>query len=348
MASTLTSLQRQATLLVSVFDAPFRTEHRSVIQTVRAGVSIWTEGEPVMDAIQNAQVAALRADPKAGRPVAVFDDGMRSAEIAFGELELELRAALEQDDEIQLHYQPIFDIVSGRLVGFEALVRWIHSERGMVSPGQFIPVAEATGLIVPLGYKILSIACQDLIRFDGSARLGGVAVPGDGLFMSVNLSVRQLSDQKFVTRVGKAFEKSGIDPRRIKLELTESEATGAFDHIDATLNSLKEFGVSLSIDDFGTGYSSLSQLHSLPFDVLKIDRSFVKDIADSEQSRAVVKTVVDLAKSFELATVAEGIENEQTLRWLDDLGVEMAQGFHTGRPQPFADAVACVAQHKVA
>ena len=106
--------------------------------------------------------------------------------------------------------------------------------------------------------------------------------------------------------------------------------------------------MSLSIDDFGTGYSSLSQLHSLPFDVLKIDRSFVKDIADSEQSRAVVKTVVDLAKSFELATVAEGIEDEQTLRWLDDLGVEMAQGFHTGRPQPFADAAALVAQHKVA
>jgi len=339
----LDDMSARAARMVAAFQDPFHLDHRTVIQTVRAGVALWTPAMSVIDAVQDAQVAALRADSSRGPQVATFDDRLREAEIAFAQLEQDLRGAITRNDEIVLHYQPIFAIGDGRLAGFEALVRWDHPENGMIPPAEFIPMTEATGLIVPLGAKILEIAIRDLHRFDPGASLG-YAGDGEGLFMSVNLAVRQIADAGFLATVTRLLRESGVDPSRLKLEVTESEATEAVANIRETLMALKAMGVSLSIDDFGTGYSSLGQLHALPFDVLKIDRSFVRDIAQSDQSRAVVQTVVDLARCFNLATVAEGIENADTLNCLAGLGVDMAQGYHTGRPAPFDAAADLVAR----
>lgn len=335
--SALDDLRPIAEALLAALVAPVVIEGRSVVQTARTGLAIWTpEKMPLLSVIQDAQVATLRAGLPAAPRVMMFDDRMRAEEIAFGELEVELRAAIEHGVELAPHYQPIFQMETGALVGFEALARWSHPKRGLIPPGRFIPVAEATGLIVPLGNQILKTACRDLIRFDPTAAQGG---QGGGLFMSVNLSARQLSDNKLLDRIGRALERTGVRPDRIKLELTESEATGALELAGGRLNDLKGLGVSLSIDDFGTGYSSLSYLHGLPFDVLKIDRSFVTGVAGSAQSRAVIRTIVDLARSFCLETVAEGIEDQDTLDNLRALGVGMVQGYHTGRPAPFDEAV---------
>jgi EAL domain-containing protein (putative c-di-GMP-specific phosphodiesterase class I)/GGDEF domain-containing protein len=330
-------LKPLALALLATLDEPVVSAGRSVIQTARAGLAIWNPAKiSILEGIQNAQIAALRSGLPSAPRAMMFDDKMREEEIAFGELEIELRGAIASGDAFVPHYQPIFDMKRGALVGFEALARWQHPERGLIPPFKFIPVAEATGLIVPLGRQILKTACRDLIRFDPSAGSGG---EGAGLFMSVNLSARQLTDNRLLHRVGRALARTGVRPDRIKLELTESEATGALEQTRERLVELKKMGLSLSIDDFGTGYSSLSYLHGLPFDVLKIDRSFVIDVSTSEQSRAVIDTIVNLARSFGLETVAEGIEDEETLGHLRTLGVGMAQGYHTGRPVPFEEAV---------
>ena len=224
-----------------------------------------------------------------------------------------------------LYYQPKGEIKTGIVKGVEALLRW-EGDEGLVTPGDFIPLAEETGLIVPIGEWVLREACRQLMAWHQSARIP--------LSMAVNISARQFTDANFVSTIKDVIKSSGIDQRFLTIELTESLLLGNIDDKIELLKRLKEMGLKLSLDDFGTGYSSLSYLRKLPLDELKIDRSFITELSKNADSRAIVATIVYLAKNLKLSTVAEGIESKVELEFLRKLGCHQYQGFFFSRPVP--------------
>jgi EAL domain-containing protein (putative c-di-GMP-specific phosphodiesterase class I) len=238
---------------------------------------------------------------------------------------VDLERAIEHD-ELILHYQPIFALETGDVAGVEALVRWRHAERGMIPPNEFIPLAEETGLIVPIGQWVLEEACRQ-------AKAWQVHVAGDHHFtVSVNLSARQLQDPGLARHVSETLEASGLQPNTIVLELTESATMADIETTLTRLHGLKALGVKLAIDDFGTGYSSLSYLLRLHFDIMKIDRSFVLGALASGDAETLVRTIISLAQSLRLNTVAEGIELTEQLELLRGLGCELGQGYLLSKP----------------
>jgi predicted signal transduction protein with EAL and GGDEF domain len=239
-------------------------------------------------------------------------------------LETRLRKALKKK-EFVLYYQPKVEIKTGVVKGVEALLRW-ESDEGLVSPGDFIPLTEETGLIVPIGEWALSEACRQLNLWHQSARIP--------LSMAVNISARQFSDANFLSTVKRIIGSSGIDTRFLTLELTESLLLGNIDDKIKLMKNLKAMGLKLSLDDFGTGYSSLNYLRKLPLDELKIDRSFIREVSENTDSRAIVSTIVFLAQSLKLSIVAEGIEKKEELEFLRTLGCHQYQGFFFSRPVP--------------
>jgi EAL domain-containing protein (putative c-di-GMP-specific phosphodiesterase class I) len=250
------------------------------------------------------------------------------------QLEGDLRRAVERD-QLELHFQPLVDLGSGRLIGFEALARWHHPTRGAVSPVEFIPLAEETGLIVPIGRWALNAACAQLVHWQ--TQHGRAA---ERLMMGVNLSGTQLVRDNVVDAVESALRDTGLAADRLKLELTESVIIENPERTGAILARLKALGVTIAMDDFGTGYSSLSYLQRLPIDVLKIDRSFISGMAQSHDSYKIVTAVLSLAGSLGLDTVAEGIETPEQAAMLAALGCHVGQGFHFARPVPADEAEA--------
>jgi len=252
-------------------------------------------------------------------------------------LENDLRRALEQQ-EFELYYQPIVDLGSGRIAGFEALCRWRHPEQGMVSPELFIPLAESTGLIIPLGLWVLRQAMAQICdwhrRFPAEVELG----------MSVNLSGKQFAQKDLVEEIGRTLAESGVNRRSLKLEITESAIMNDADSASVLLDRLKALDIQLSIDDFGTGYSSLSYLHRFPFDILKVDRSFVGKLDQDRQGLEIVRTIIALAQVLELKVVAEGIETPNQLALLRKLGCHYGQGYWFATPLPAAEAQALLAR----
>jgi EAL domain-containing protein (putative c-di-GMP-specific phosphodiesterase class I) len=246
-----------------------------------------------------------------------------------GLLEIELRADLKQAIEtggLSVAYQPIVDLLTRRTVGVEALARWYHPTRGEIPPTQFIPLAEAAELIVPLGRWVLREACRTIQ--DGRASPYGP----DDLHVSVNISPRQLLHESIVADVGAALAESGLEPASLTLEITEGVLVEKTGPSLAALEGLKALGVRIAIDDFGTGYSSLSYLSRLPIDVLKIDQSFVADIGTSRQAAALVRSIVKIGQALNLETVAEGVETEEQLDRLIRLGTKLGQGYLFARP----------------
>ena len=232
-----------------------------------------------------------------------------------------------------MHYQPIFELATGRLAGFEALIRWEHPERGLIAPADFIPVAEETGHIVAVGRWVMETACAQLREWQ--------LLSGDPeLFMAVNLSSRQLRQDDLVEQVRDTLDSSGVQGRTLKLEITESMVVEHTDRVTRTLGNLKELGVQLYMDDFGTGFASLSYLHTLPLDGLKIDRSFVSRMHTDHRHALLVSSMVTLASRLGLAVVAEGIEVEAHAQLLNELGCELGQGYHFSRPREAPDAAA--------
>jgi diguanylate cyclase (GGDEF)-like protein/PAS domain S-box-containing protein len=282
------------------------------------------------DLLRDADAAmyAAKADGKGGWRL--FEPSMHETV----RLRLELKGALERGieaGEFVLHDQPIVDVVSGQIRGMEALVRWTHPERGLVPPAEFIPLAEETGLIVPLGRWVLAEACRAAVRLEN----GGLNPP----YMSVNLSPRQLQQPELVDEVKTALRKSGLAAERLILEITESAMMRDTDLMIARLRSLGETGVRIAIDDFGTGYSSLNYLRHLPVDVVKIDRAFIGGIVTDPAQRAVVATIIDLGHLLGLQQVAEGVETEEQRGVLRELGCDLGQGYLWARPLDF-DAMA--------
>jgi len=246
-------------------------------------------------------------------------------------VENELTRALSQN-EFEAYYQPIVNLSDGGLYGFEALARWIHPKRGLVSPGEFIPVAEDTGLIVQLGTHILEEACTTLNEWRKQSK------DAEQLTMAVNISARQFMEPKLVSEVETILKKTGLPPEMLKLEITETVVMN--DAVESTgrLNSLKSLGIKLAIDDFGTGYSSMSYLQKFPMDQLKVDLSFVRRMEEAPENIEIVRAIVNMAHSLRLRVVAEGIETERQRDLLYSLQCDYGQGYLYSKPVPKAEA----------
>ncbi|MFC7277797.1 putative bifunctional diguanylate cyclase/phosphodiesterase [Paractinoplanes rhizophilus] len=311
---------------------PFRVGEDHLLAHASLGVAIAGPGDSADEVLRNADIAMYQA--KAGGKAAWvrFEPRMRQDVVNHARLGSELHNAIIRD-ELYLLYQPVFDIGTGRLHGAEALVRWKHPARGFVSPGDFIPVAERSGLIVPLGSWVLREACAQLARWQ--------AAHGDGAIkaINVNVAVRQLREPGFVDEVAAVLSETGLLPDNLVIEITESSVADGR-QVRETLTALHEMGVRLALDDFGTGQSSLSLLRAFPVDVLKLDKSFVDGIADGEDRGrlAVAAAVAQLAEYLQLSAVAEGIESAAQLDRLRDMGYRLGQGFFMAKPLPAEEA----------
>ena len=265
---------------------------------------------------------------------ALQDDEDRKQAHARVHAEQELTLALEHG-QLQLHYQPIVRLSDGRLAGFEALLRWQHPQRGMVSPAEFVPLAEESGLINPIGRWIVDRACADLSQLETER-------PDLQLFMSINLSSRQFDDPQLLPAIDRALSRHAVEPSRIKLEITESLLLQKLDQGLSLLQDCRARGLRVSLDDFGTGYSSLSYLHRLPIDTLKLDRSFVLQLDVNAAGGKIVAAVINLAHQLDLDVIVEGLETKQQIDTLRMLGADLGQGFHFSRAVALAAAAEIV------
>jgi EAL domain-containing protein (putative c-di-GMP-specific phosphodiesterase class I) len=277
------------------------------------------------DLLKWADLAMYQAKAAGRNTLRFFDPEMQAVVMARVALESELRRGLQRE-EFRLYYQPQVD-ESGRIIGAEALVRWQHPEQGLMAPGHFIPLAEATGLILPLGQWVLASACAQLLKWAAHADTAHYS-------LAVNVSARQFHHPEFVEHVQSVLQQSGANPQRLKLELTESVLLEDVEDAIAKMLELKALGVSFSLDDFGTGYSSFSYLQRLPIDQLKIDQSFVEGLVSSANDDAIAKTIVALAKTLGLAVIAEGVETEKQRNFLAGIGCYFYQGYLFSRPLP--------------
>jgi diguanylate cyclase (GGDEF)-like protein/PAS domain S-box-containing protein len=307
---------------------PVRLGTRDVVCTVSVGVATAKAGDGEQfadDLLRNADLAMYAAKNGGRDRYAVFDPAMYAGVLREAQQRADMERALVEE-EFTVHYQPIVDLPNRRITGFEALVRWEHPRDGMVAPGDFIPAAETTGLIVPLGRWVLRRACEQLARWQAELPAAG------GLSMSVNLSARQFQYDGLVADVAAALADSGIRPSSLVLEITESILMHDTDATLAALRSLKELGVRLAIDDFGTGYSSLSYVKQFPVDILKIDRSFVDGVGTDAGSATLAEAMVQLGHAMRLQTLAEGIETADDWSALRTLGCQYGQGFLFAKP----------------
>jgi diguanylate cyclase (GGDEF)-like protein/PAS domain S-box-containing protein len=303
----------------SVLREPLTLAGHEVFATVSMGIALSAPSyRRAEDLLRDADTAMYHAKALGKSRHQVFDSSMHARARKLLQLEHDLRRAIERQ-EFRVYYQPIVRVADRRIAGFEALARWQHPERGLVAPSEFIHLAEETGLVVPLGRAVLEEACRQAAAWQVSS--------GEDLTVSVNLSAKQFSQPDLVEQVDGALRLAGLPARLLKLEVTESMVMENTDGAIALLRRLKALGVHIAIDDFGTGYSSLSYLLRLPADTLKIDRSFVSGTGDAGRNVSIVRTVVGLAYSLGLDVVAEGVETEQQMALLAELGCPFAQGF---------------------
>ena len=307
IAQTFSLSSNRITIRVNIGIAPCDTEYRTPEEILR-----------------DADIAMHYAKEDSGG-VAVFTKDLRTRFLERVRLENDLRHAAEAG-ELSMHYQPLVDLQHGGMIGFEALLRWNHSELGMIPPNKFIPIAEESGLIIPITVWILKETTTQLARWQK------ISPALSDLIVSVNISGKHLSNDDLIDDVENALAISRISPSSLKLEVTESAAMEDAEHTISVLNRLKQLGVQLSIDDFGTGYSSLSYLHRLPFDTLKIDRSFVYSVGESGENSEILQTIISLAKSLKKKVIAEGIETESQLSLLQNLDCDYGQGYLLARP----------------
>lgn len=308
-----------------------------VFVSASIGIAIYPEdGNDAQTLLKNADTALHIAKQNGKNQHQFYNNEMSATGRARLDLEIELRRAIEQQ-QLELYYQPQVSASSGELTGVEALVRWHHPERGMVSPVEFIPLAEESGLILPMSDWIMTDACRQTKAWCDSG------LPP--FTVSINLSGMQFRQSNFDQVVEQIFKQTGVDPARIGLELTESVVMGDAENTIATLNSLKELGVKLSIDDFGTGYSSLSYLQKFPLDTLKVDRSFIKDIGENNDDTAITEAIIAMGHSLGLEIIAEGVETQAQLDFLQARSCEIIQGFFFSRPLPASEIPAFATKH---
>jgi diguanylate cyclase (GGDEF)-like protein len=314
--------------VVHALRVPIALDQREIFVTASVGIALSTPHHTTAEALlRNADVAMYQAKAAGKGHWQIYDASLETRARERLDVEMDLRRALERG-EFRVHYQPIVKLATGEITEVEALVRWEHPERGRMSPDAFIPIAEETGLIVPLGQWVLEEACMQARRWHAQ-------YPNQPpMVMSVNLSARQFQHPGLVPDIERAVAQSQLDPSLLKLEITESVLMHDVDATVATLRALKVLGILLAIDDFGTGYSSLSYLKRFPIDTLKIDRSFVSGLGQDAQDTAIVRSVVSLAKTLNLSVTGEGIETAAQQAQLAELGCDLGQGFLFARPAP--------------
>lgn len=312
--------------MVELLEEPYEVSGHLLACTASIGVAIFPDhGRDVDTLMRHADMAMYSAKDGGRNTVRMFQSGMTRNAVERLKIENALRKALERQ-EFELYYQPQVEIATGRLIGLEALLRWNSGLLGMVSPASFIPVAEDTGLIVPIGEWVLNEACRQLRKWQEA---GLPVVP-----VAVNLSALQFNRGDIVRSLREVFERTGVDPALIEIELTESLLMSNADGVLHIMRELKTLGVGLSIDDFGTGYSSLSYLKRFPVDRLKVDRSFVRDVPDDPDDAAIVHAIVQLGHSLKIQVIAEGVESSQQVEFLRAEGCQAAQGFLFAKPAP--------------
>jgi diguanylate cyclase (GGDEF)-like protein/PAS domain S-box-containing protein len=315
-----------ASRIESQLEPPFELPGQSVFVTASIGIATGVAQHDRSEALlRDADAAMYEAKAHGRARHAVFDPTMHTRAVTRLAIETDLRRAIDSD-QLELHYQPIMWLEGNQIVGAEALVRWRRPDGTLVPPGEFIPVAEETGLIRPIGRWVLHEACRQLARWRSDLPQAA------GLAMSVNISARQLQDASIVEDVESALHETGLDPGSLILELTESAVVESFEGASATLQKLRWMSVQLALDDFGTGYSSLSSLSRLPLDILKIDQSFVARLDQDAESRAIVYAIVSLATALGVRVTGEGIETASQLSTLIELDCNHGQGFLLGRP----------------
>jgi EAL domain-containing protein (putative c-di-GMP-specific phosphodiesterase class I) len=312
--------------IFEAFSTPFFVRGRELFVTTSIGATIFPEdGEDMQALLRNADTAMYRAKEEHGNAFQFYSREMSIRALERAELESALRRALERK-EFELFYQPKVDGRSGRIIGAEALIRWHHPEMGLVSPTRFIPMAEEIGLIVPIGDWVLHTACSQIKawQIDGLPEI----------CVSVNLSARQFRQERLVESVAETLRGFQLDAKCLELELTETMVMNSAEIFITKLRELQDLGVQLSIDDFGTGYSSLSYLKRFPLHHLKIDQSFVRDIATDEDDAAITSTVISLGHSLDLKVIAEGVETEEQVAFLRKHHCDEMQGYYFSKPVP--------------
>jgi diguanylate cyclase (GGDEF)-like protein len=319
--------------LLEAIGEPYLLGGHSVVVGASIGIAMAPgDGDESEKILKHADMALSRAKNDSRGTFSFFEAGMDARAQARRKIEADLREAIE-NDVLRPHYQPVIDLSTGRITGFEALVRWPHPERGMISPAEFIPVAEETGLINGLGGLMLRRACMDAALW-----------PEDGR-VAVNLSPAQFRTGNLLSIVIDALKQSGLPARRLELEITETLLLEKSGHVLATLHALRALGVRISMDDFGTGYSSLSYSRSFPFDKIKIDQSFVRDLAANRDAQAIVRSIISLGIGLGVTITAEGVETEAELGCLRAEGCHEGQGFLFSRPRPNSEIAGLLRAH---
>nr|WP_218626525.1 bifunctional diguanylate cyclase/phosphodiesterase [Pseudomonas sp. dw_358] len=316
--------------IIEVMAEPYWIDGESLLIGCSLGIAharLRAGADPLM---WHAHIAMQQAKSIQGCTFHVFDEHLNRDARSMADLEGELRRALRRD-ELELHYQPRLDLHSGRIVGLEALVRWRHAERGLLPPSDFVPLAEQSGLIVPLGYWVISRALRDM----QALREQGI----EPLHMAINLSFRQFHDSQLLATLSRLIIERGVDARWLEFELTETAVMRRNELVKQTMDALGHLGVRFSLDDFGTGFSSFVHLNNLPIALLKIDKSFVGGMETREENRKLVHAMVNLAHNLNLEVVAEGVETTAQLGFLRDFGCDQIQGYLISKPLPLVELV---------
>ena len=339
-------------LLIDTRRAPERAELIAERITEALAEPYWVDGESLLigcslgiaharanagadPLMWHAHIAMQQAQSTPGCTYHLFNERINRNARSLADLESELRRALRRD-ELELHYQPRLDLASGQIVGLEALVRWRHSERGLLAPSEFVPLAEQSGLIVPLGYWVISRALRDM----QALRERGLAP----LHMAVNLSFRQFQDSQLLSTLSRLITERGVEAQWLEFELTETAVMRRSDLVKQTMDALGRLGVRFSLDDFGTGFSSFVHLNSLPITLLKIDKSFVGGMESREENRQLVPAMINQAHNLKLEVVAEGVETPEQLALLRSFGCDQVQGYLISKPLPLAELVTFLTQ----
>lgn len=311
--------------IVEMMNKPFEIGGRSVMASVSIGIACYPDsGHDASELNKNANIALAGAKQLGRRNYQFFTSDLHEQHAKRLEIEAELHFALEKN-QFFLVYQPRFDLQTQKMVGMEVLIRWAHPERGIIPPNDFIPIAEETGLIIPIGNWVLRTACMQYAAWRKQYKNFNVE-------LAVNVSPLQFQQSSFIPFVTKTIEESGIEPSMLELEITESAVVGFLGKIENNLFQLRNVGVQFSIDDFGTGYSSLTRLKELPIQAIKIDRSFVSDIDVKVAGNIIIKSTLVLAKGMGLNVIAEGVETEEQMRFLEKNQCPQAQGYYYSKP----------------
>ncbi|NJK30363.1 MAG: EAL domain-containing protein [Acaryochloris sp. SU_5_25] len=324
---SLTEAENVANRLNQELERAFNLQGHTVYTSASIGIALNSQGcQQPEDLLRDADNAMYRAKALGKSRYAVFESGMRDRVQTLLKIETDLRLAIA-NHQFDLYYQPIISLPNQQITGLEALVRWRHPERGLIAPSEFIPVAEETGLILTLGEWVLREACQQLRQWQQTLDIPAFSV-------SVNLSRKQLSQPNLSQKIAGILSESGIHSDHLKLEITETMIMENEAIASEVLNQLQELGLQLQIDDFGTGYSSLSFLHSFPLDTLKIDRSFINGLGTDPEKAEIVRTMITLAHNLGMSAVAEGVETQEQLNWLQSFNCDYAQGYLIAKPLP--------------